>query len=77
MVKLFSINLNKSEGLAEREARWRKRRELITIVVFVIIFSILSLYTLRNHQALGDIVDAKKRQITEIERRLEELQRTG
>ncbi len=77
MVKLFSINLNKSEGLAEREARWRKRRELITIVVFVIIFSTLSLYTLRNHQALGDIVDAKKRQITEIERRLEELQRTG
>ncbi len=77
MVKLFSINLNKSEGLAEREARWRKRRELITIVVFVIIFSILSLYTLRNHQALGDIVNAKKRQITEIERRLEELQRTG
>lgn len=77
MVKLFSINLNKSEGIAEREARWRKRREYITIAVFVIIFSILSLYTLRNHQTLDDIIVAKKNKVAEVERRLDELQRTG
>jgi len=77
MVKLFSINLNKSEGHAEREARWRRRRETITISFFVVIFLILSLYTLRNHQALGEIIEAKQQKIAEIERRLDELQRTG
>jgi Tfp pilus assembly protein PilN len=77
MVKVFSINLNKSEGHAEREARWRRRRETITISVFVILFGVLSLYTYRNHQALGAIVDAKQKQIKQIERRLEETQRIG
>lgn len=77
MVKFFSINLNKSEGHAELEARWRKRRELITIGFFLVIFCLLSLYTVRNHQALGEIVTAKQKQIVEIERRLDELERTG
>jgi hypothetical protein len=77
MVKFFSINLNKSEGHAELEARWRKRRELITIGFFLVIFSLLSLYTVRNHQALSEIVTAKQKQIVEIERRLDELERTG
>lgn len=77
MVHYFTINLNKSEGHAEREARWRKRRELITILIFVMIFLILSLFTLRNHQAMGDIIEAKKQRISVIEKRLDELQRTG
>lgn len=77
MVKFFTINLNKSEGHAEREARWRKRRELITIGVFVVIFVVLSLYTVRNHQVLAEISTAKEMQIAEIQRRLDELQRTG
>jgi Tfp pilus assembly protein PilN len=77
MVKLFSINLNKSEGHAEREARWKKRRENLTILVFLLLFGALSLYTYRNHQALGNVVTARQDQIKEVERRLEELQRTG
>jgi Tfp pilus assembly protein PilN len=77
MVKFFSINLNKSEGLAEREARWRKRREMIIIVSFMVIFSLLSLFAFRNHQALGEIMDTKSQKIAEIERRLVELERTG
>jgi Tfp pilus assembly protein PilN len=77
MVKLFSINLNKSEGHAEREARWKKRRENLTILVVVLLFAALSLYTYRNHQALGSVVTARQDQIKEVERRLEELKRTG
>jgi Tfp pilus assembly protein PilN len=77
MVKLFSINLNKSEGHAEREARWKKRRENLTILVVVLLFAALSLYTYRNHQALGSVVSARQDQIKEVERRLEELKRTG
>lgn len=77
MVNLFSINLNKSEGFAEREARWRKRREAMTIAAFLVLFGILSLYTFRNHQALGEIVAAKQQQISEINQRLEELERSG
>lgn len=77
MVKLFSINLNKSEGHAEREARWRKRRQNIVIAFFLVVFLILSLFTLRNHQAMGEIIKAKKQKIAEIDRRLDELQRTG
>jgi len=77
MVKLFSINLHKTEGHAEREMRWRKRRENLVILVFLLIFIVLSLYLYRNHQALGAVVQAKQRQIEEIERRLEELQKAG
>ncbi len=77
MVKLFSINLNKSEGHAEREARWRKRRENLVIGLFLVLFTVLSLYIYRNHKAMGEIIKAKQNQIVEIDRRLEELQRTG
>lgn len=77
MVKLFSINLNKSEGHAEREARWRKRRENLTIGLFIVLFAVLSLYIYRNHQALGAVIQAKEKQIQEIDKRLEEMQRTG
>jgi Tfp pilus assembly protein PilN len=77
MVNLFSINLNKSEGHAEREARWRKRREGLVITIFLLLFIVLSLYTYRNHQALGNIIQAKQQQIAEIDKRLEELQRAG
>lgn len=77
MVRLFSINLNKSEGHAEREARWKKRRENLVILVMLALFAALSLYTYRNHQALGNVVTARQNQIKEVEHRLEELQRTG
>jgi Tfp pilus assembly protein PilN len=77
MVKLFSINLNKSEGHAEREARWKKRRENLTILVIILLFGALSLYSYRNHDALGSVVKARQDQINEVERRLEELKRTG
>jgi Tfp pilus assembly protein PilN len=77
MVKTFSINLNKSEGHAEREARWKNRRENLVILLFLVLFTALSAYTYRNHQALGAIVTARQDQIKEVERRLEELQRTG
>jgi Tfp pilus assembly protein PilN len=71
MVKVFSINLNKSEG------HWRKRREAIVIASFVIIFVVLSLYTFANHRALGDIIQTKKDKIAEIDRRLRELEKSG
>ncbi|RJP79808.1 MAG: hypothetical protein C4524_04590 [Candidatus Zixiibacteriota bacterium] len=77
MLKLFSINLNKSEGHAEREARWKRRRENLVIAVFVIIFGVLSIYLYGNHQALKDVIATKQKRIGEIERRLEELARTG
>ncbi|MCX6640671.1 MAG: PilN domain-containing protein [bacterium] len=77
MVKQFSINLNKSEGHAEREARWRKRREVLTIVLFLILFGVISLYTWRSNRALADIISAKQHKIAEIDKRLEEMQRAG
>ncbi len=77
MVKVFSINLNKSEGLAEREARWRKRRERIIIGAFLVIFAFLALYAFGNHQELCRIIDQKEQKIAEIDRRLDELERTG
>jgi len=77
MLKVFSINLNKTEGHVEREARWRRRREGLTITVFFLIFGILSLYIYRNHQALGQIIQTKQDQIQTIQKRLEELKMAG
>ncbi len=77
MLKIFSINLNKTEGHAEKEARWRRRREGLTITVFLLIFVVLSLYIYQNHKALGQIIQAKQDQIQTIQQRLEELQKSG
>ncbi|HEX7343420.1 MAG TPA: hypothetical protein VF398_04090 [bacterium] len=77
MLKIFSINLNKTEGHAEKEARWRRRREGLTITVFLLIFIVLSLYIYQNHKALGQIIQSKQDQIQTIQQRLEELQKSG
>jgi len=77
MVKQFSINLNKSEGHAEHEARWRRRREFLVIALFVILFSVISLYTYSSHRALADIINAKEQKNLEIDKRLEEMQKSG
>ncbi|MBU0519176.1 PilN domain-containing protein [bacterium] len=77
MVKVFKINLNKYEGLAEREARWKKRREILVISGFLVVLGLMSLYAFRNHQALGDIIDAKEERIADIETRLTELASSG
>jgi len=77
MVKVFKINLNKYEGLAEREARWKKRREMLVISIFLIIFCVMSLYAFRNHQEMSKIISTKQKRIEQIEKRLTELAAAG
>jgi len=77
MVTQFTINLNKGEDLAEREARWRKRREIITLTFLVIIVSVLTMLNVQQYQMIEEILATKQSTIREIDRRLDSLKKTG
>ena len=61
MITQFTINLNKGEDIAEREARWRKRREIITLTVLIILVLILSVFNVGQYQMIEGIITTKQR----------------
>lgn len=77
MIDRFLINLNRGEGREEKIARWRRRRESITLSVFLILFIVLSVFNLNNHQAMQELIDSKEAKVTRINRELDELKRQG
>ena len=77
MITQFTINLNKGEDIAEREARWRKRREIITLTVLVIFVLVLSVINVGQYQMIEGIITTKQRIIRDIDRQLDSLQKTG
>ncbi|MBC8205059.1 hypothetical protein ISS30_07250 [bacterium] len=77
MIKSFKINLNKGEGQEEKLARWRRRRESITLTVFFLIFFFVSAFNYSNHKALKDLINIKENKISQIQHQLDELKREG
>lgn len=77
MINQFTINLNKGEDLAEREMRWRKRREVITLSLLAIIALLLFGFNYQQYKAMNEITALKARTIREIDRQLDSLKRTG
>ncbi len=77
MITQFSINLNKGEDLAEREARWRKRREVITLVILVLFVATLSLINVQQYKTIEGLVETKQNTIRDIDRQLDSLKKTG
>ncbi|NQT33580.1 PilN domain-containing protein [bacterium] len=77
MISQFTINLNKGEDLAERELRWRKRREIITLTILIIIVAVLLTVNIGQYQMIEGIVQTKKNIIADIERQLDSLEKTG
>ena len=77
MITQFTINLNKGEDLAEREARWAKRREIITMTVLIIVVSVLGLVNFQQYQAIEGVLETKEKTIRDIDRQLDSLKKTG
>jgi len=77
MVDRFLVNLNRGEGQEEKLARWRKRRESLTLYVFLLLFIVLSVINYNSYKNLKLLVQAKERKIAQINQQLEELKRQG
>ena len=77
MISQFTINLNKGEDIAEREARWRKRREVITLTVLILFVIILTMINIGQYQMIEGIIDTKENIIADIDRQLDSLKKTG
>lgn len=77
MINQFTINLNKGEDIAEREARWRKRREIITMTVLIIFVMVLLTVNIGQYRMIERVILTKKDIIEDIERKLDSLEKTG
>jgi hypothetical protein len=77
MVTQFTINLNKGEDIAEREARWHKRREIITLTVLIVFVLVVSVINVGQYQMIEGIVTTKEAIIRDIDRQLDSLIKTG
>jgi hypothetical protein len=77
MITQFTINLNKGEDVAEREARTRRRREIITMTILILAVIVLSALNVRQYRTIEGIVDVKERIIRDIDRQLDSLKKTG
>ncbi len=77
MVDKFLINLNRDEGQEEKLARWRKRRESITMYSFLAVFLILTIFAYNNHKAMSRLIQTKEEKIARINIELEELAKEG
>lgn len=77
MVDKFLINLNRGEGQEEKLARWRRRRESLTLYSFLLIFLILTAFTYNNHKALTSLIATKENKIAQINQKLAELEKQG
>ena len=63
MLDRFLINLNRGEGREEKLARWRRRRESLTMTVFLIIFLIMTAFNYNNYKSLQTLINAKEEKI--------------
>lgn len=77
MITQFTINLNKGEDIAERETRWRKRREVIVMTVLIIFVMVIGMLNYQQYQLIEDILLVKNQTIVDIDRRLDSLKKTG
>jgi len=77
MIDRFLINLNRGEGREEKIARWRRRRDSVTISVFLALFIVLSAFNLNNHRSMQELINTKEAKISRINRELDELKRQG
>ena len=77
MITHFTINLNKGEDVAEREARWTKRREIITLTILVIFVLVLAVINIQQYNTIERIVADKEATIRQIDRQLDSLKKTG
>jgi len=77
MITQFTINLNKGEDIAEREARTRRRFEIITMTILILAVMVLSALNIRQYRTIEGIVDVKERIIRDIDRQLDSLKKTG
>jgi Tfp pilus assembly protein PilN len=77
MVRCFTINLNKGEARAELAIRRQRRTQRIVMAVFILVFLAIGFLNVNNYMELNSIVKGKQDKIAQIERQLEELQRSG
>jgi hypothetical protein len=77
LITQFTINLNKGENVAEREARWTKRREIITMTVLIIIVSVLTMVNYQQYATIEGVVKTKEQTIIYIDKQLDSLKKTG
>ncbi len=77
MVRSFAINLNKSEGAAERAARRRNRTDWMLLGVLTILLAVIAYLNVRQIDALTDIEKFRDSRIRDVQRRLEELAKEG
>jgi len=77
LITQFTINLNKGEDVAEREARWSKRREIITMTVLIIVVVGLTLVNFQQYKAIEGVLSTKKETIVFIDKQLDSLKKTG
>jgi len=77
MISQFTINLNKGEDIAEREARWRRRREVIVMTILIVAVLVLSVINIGQYKMIEGIIDTKETIIRDIDRRLDSLKKTG
>lgn len=77
MITQFTINLNKGEDTAEREVRWRKRREIITMTVLIIAVLVVGYMNYIQNQVSQQIISTKARTKADITRQLDSLKKTG
>jgi len=77
MITQFTINLNKGEDTAEREVRWRRRREIITMTVLILFVLVISYMNYMQYQQSQTVLATKQRTIATINRQLDSLKKTG
>jgi len=77
MITQFTINLNKGEDVAEREVRWRKRREAITMTVLILFLVVISYLNYQQYQAVQQVLHTKQAIVNDIDRQLDSLVKTG
>ncbi len=77
MITQFTINLNKGEDTAEREVRWRKRREVITMTVLILAVIVVGYMNYIQNQVSQQIISTKMKTKADISRQLDSLKKTG
>lgn len=77
MISQFTINLNKGEDIAEREARWRKRREVATMTILILGVLIMSMLNYQQYTTIEGLIQTKEDIIRDVDRQLDSLKKTG
>lgn len=77
MITQFTINLNKGEDTAEREVRWRKRREIITMTILILAVLVVGYMNYMQNELSKSVINTKMRTKADITRKLDSLKKTG